>query len=161
MNAFKLKFLLFSSDCGKKWALKYLPKLAVWFKNSLKSKTLSLTSDVFQTKILWFVGTFIALERDSTVFSVLFLYEWKSKHNAAFGNSSVNECIIWRWYAKFEIWDESLTSKDWGRPETTVDNKVLWVTVEKNLDNTLRDYAEKLGASHATISCHLKLIGKV
>ena len=35
-NAFKLK-LLFSCVYGKKWALKYFPKLAVWLKNSLKN----------------------------------------------------------------------------------------------------------------------------
>ena len=47
-------------------------------------------------------------------FRMLFLCEWKSKHNAAavarninaaFG--SVNECTIQHWYAKFETGDES------------------------------------------------------
>ena len=51
---------------------------------------------------------------------MLFLWEWKSKHNvaaaawninAAFGNGSVNECTIQRWYAKFETGDEGLTNK--------------------------------------------------
>ena len=62
---------------------------------------------------------------------MLFLYELKSKHNAAaaaqninavFGNSSVNELIIRRWYAKFETRDESLTNEDRGRPQTVVYN---------------------------------------
>ena len=51
-------------------------------------------------------------------FRVLFLYEWKRQHNAAFGNGSVNERTIRHWYAKFETGDESLTNEYWGRPET-------------------------------------------
>ena len=56
---------------------------------------------------------------NSRDFRMLFLYEWKSKHNAAaathninaaFGNSSVNECTIQCWYAKFKTGDESLTN---------------------------------------------------
>ena len=56
-------------------------------------------------------------------FRVLFLYKWKSKHNAAeaarninaaFGNDSVNEHTIRCWYAKFETGDESLTNKAQG-----------------------------------------------
>ena len=58
---------------------------------------------------------------NSSVLKVLFLHEWKSKHNAAaaawninaaFGNGSVNERTIRRWYAKFETVDESLTNED-------------------------------------------------
>ena len=53
---------------------------------------------------------------NSRSFRMLFLLQWKSKHNAAavarnidaaFGNSSVNECTIQHWYAKFETGDES------------------------------------------------------
>ena len=71
---------------------------------------------------------------NSEDFRVLFLYEQKSKHNAAavagninaaFGSGSVNERTIRCWYAKFETEDESLINEDWGRPETIVDNEVL------------------------------------
>ena len=51
---------------------------------------------------------------------MLFLYEWKSKHNAAaaarninaaFGNGSVNERATLHRYAKFETGDKSLTNE--------------------------------------------------
>ena len=57
---------------------------------------------------------------NSRDFRVLFLYEWKSKHNTAatarnmnavFGNGSVNERTFRRWYAKFETGDESLPNE--------------------------------------------------
>ena len=101
---------------------------------------------------------------------MLFLYELKNKHNAAsatrninaeFGNGSANECIIRRWYTKFETRDESLTNEDRGRPETGVENEVLRPIVEEKPGNTVRDYADQLGVSPRTISRHLKLIGKV
>ena len=55
----------------------------------------------------------------------------------------------------------SLTNKNQGRSETFVDNEVLRATVEKDPCSTVGDYAEELGVSPLTISCHLKLIGKV
>ena len=106
---------------------------------------------------------------NSRDFIVLFLCEWKSKHAAAtarniratFGNGSVNEHSIQRWYAKFETGDESLTNEDRDRRRTVVDNKVLRAIVEKNPGNTVKDFAEELGISPTTILRHLKLIGKV
>ena len=89
---------------------------------------------------------------NSSDFRVLFLYEWKNKHNAAkasrninaiFGNGSVKERTIRPWYAKFETGVENLTNVDWGRPESNVDNKVLRAIVEKNPDNIVRDYAKE------------------
>ena len=64
-------------------------------------------------------------------------------------------------YAKFEARDEGLTNKDQGRPETVVTREVLRAIVEKNPGNTVGDYAEELGVSLTTNSCHLKSIGKV
>ena len=100
---------------------------------------------------------------NSRDFKVLFLYEWKSKHYAAFGNGSVSERTIWRWYAKFETGDESFTNEDRGRLESVVNNGVLWEIVEKNTGNTetIRDYIEEFGVSPTIISRHLKFIGKV
>ena len=106
---------------------------------------------------------------NSRDFRMLFLYEWKSKHNSvaaarnidsAFGNGSINEFTIRCWYAKFETGNVSLTKEDQGRPETVVDNEVLHAIVEKSSGNIVRDYAE-LSVSPTTISRHLKLIGKV
>ena len=73
---------------------------------------------------------------------MLFLYKWKSKHNAAaaaqnintaFENSSVNEPTIRGLYAKFETVDENLTNKDQDRPDTLVENEVLQAIVEKKI----------------------------
>ena len=77
---------------------------------------------------------------NSKDFRVLFLYEQKSKHNAAaaarninaaFGNDFVNERTIRCWYAKFETEDESLTNGNWNKPETIVNNEILRAIVEK------------------------------
>ena len=87
---------------------------------------------------------------NSRDFRVLFLYEWKNKHNAAaaarninaaFGNGSVNECTILCWYEKLGVkvcmkyspvfnvlmktGDESRSNKDQGRSEIVVDKEVL------------------------------------
>ena len=60
---------------------------------------------------------------------MLFLYEWKSKfnaataapnNNAALGNGFANEHTIRRWHAKFETGDKSLTNVNRGRSETVV-----------------------------------------
>ena len=105
---------------------------------------------------------------NSRDFRVLFLYEWKSKHNAvaagrnikaSFGSSSVNKCTIRDWYAKFETEDGSFTKKDRGKPEIVVDSEILWAIVEKNPGNTIKDYAEELSVSPTPISYHLKMIG--
>ena len=73
-------------------------------------------------------------------FRVLFLYEWKSKHNfaattrninTAFGNNSIDEHTTQHCYAKFKAGEKSLTNEDRGRPETVVDNEVLRAIVEK------------------------------
>ena len=80
---------------------------------------------------------------NSRDFRVLFLYEWKSKHNAAFVNGFVNECTIWRLLAKFETM------------------RVSQRIVKKNPDNIVRDYAEKLSSSPTTILRHLNLFAKL
>ena len=65
---------------------------------------------------------------NSRDFKVLFLYDWKSKRdaaaaarniNAAFRNGFVNEHTIWRWYAKFETGDEKHQNED---------HKLFWLT---------------------------------
>ena len=77
---------------------------------------------------------------NSKDFKVLFLYDWRSKHNAAavvrninaaFGNGSVSKRTFRRWYAMFETWDKSLTNDDRGRPETDMGNDVFRAIVEK------------------------------
>ena len=92
---------------------------------------------------------------------MLFLYEMKSKHNAAFGNGSENECTI-RHYSMLSLKLGMRVSqmRDQGRPEIVVDNEFLRTIVERYPSNTVRDYAE-LSISPTTISCHLKFIDKV
>ena len=107
---------------------------------------------------------------NSRDFRLLFLYEWKSQHNAAeaarninaaFGDNSVNERTIRRWYEKFENGDESLSNEDRGRPETVLNDDTLRALVEANPANTVRDYAQELNVTPITVSRHLKIIGKV
>ncbi|GFU56085.1 putative transposable element [Trichonephila clavipes] len=90
--------------------------------------------------------------RNSPYFRALFLHEWNSDHNAAaatrninvtFRDDSVTKHTIRRWYAKFESRDGSHTNED-----RVVNNEVLRVLVKQNPDNTLRNYAEELGATH-------------
>ncbi|XP_066253422.1 histone-lysine N-methyltransferase SETMAR-like [Euwallacea similis] len=103
-------------------------------------------------------------------FRVLYLNEWKSGHNAveaarnincAFGEGSANERTIRRWYAKFESGDKSLEIEDRGKPKSALNDEVLQVLVEANPRQTVRELSEELNVSIATISRHLKLIGKV
>ena len=48
--AFKLKLLIFSYVYGKNWALKCVPKLAVWFKNRLKHDKIKSWKSSFSIK---------------------------------------------------------------------------------------------------------------
>jgi len=101
---------------------------------------------------------------------VIFFYEFKSNHsgsvaaqniNAAFGEGTVNERTIQRWFKKFKNGDESLENEPRGRPESTLDDTVLRAHVESNPRTTVREIAQELGVSTATISRHLSTIGKV
>ena len=89
--------------------------------------------------IWWYVYNFNR-RINSRDFRVLFLYEWKSNHNAAaaaqnfnaaFISGYVNERTILNGYIKFETGDESLRNKDRGRPERVVDNEILGEIVKK------------------------------
>ena len=98
------------------------------------------------------------------------MYEWKSNHNAAaaarnfdsaFINGSVNERTIRSWDIKLKIGKESL------RNEKRADQILLWTMkfyeqyLKNKPRNIVRDHVEEQGVSPTTISCHLKLIGKV
>ena len=102
-------------------------------------------------------------------FRMLFLYEWKSKHNdvaaprninATFRNDLVNGHTIRHWYAKSETGDEN----DKRRTLQTLDCCGQWSFERnswKNHGNTLWEYAEERGVSPTTISSRQKLIGNV
>lgn len=101
---------------------------------------------------------------------VIFLYEFKLGHNAAeatrntnqtFGEDTAKERTVRWWFEKFRSGDMSLENKERGRPETVIDNDQLKALVEADPRKTVRELAEDLNVSTATISRHLDSIGKV
>ncbi|CAK9831326.1 Histone-lysine N-methyltransferase SETMAR [Anthophora retusa] len=77
---------------------------------------------------------------------VIFLYEYKLGHkaaaatrniNSAFGEDTVNERTVQRWFKKFRSGDESLEDEDGrGRP-SLVDNDQLKALVEADPRTTV------------------------
>lgn len=103
-------------------------------------------------------------------FRVIFFYEFKLGRSAAeaarnickaFGEGSVNERTIRRWFAKFSTGDTDLENQPRGRPPTVIENDDLKHTVEGNPYQTVRELSAQLSASAPTVSRHLKCIGKV
>ncbi|KOC60779.1 Histone-lysine N-methyltransferase SETMAR, partial [Habropoda laboriosa] len=81
--------------------------------------------------------------------------------NAAFGNDTVDERTVRRWSQKFEAGDESLVIEARGRPEPSINDDQLQISIEANTRQTVRDLAQEFSVSPMTISRHLKSIGKV
>ncbi|KOC66867.1 Histone-lysine N-methyltransferase SETMAR, partial [Habropoda laboriosa] len=52
--------------------------------------------------------------------------------NAAFGNDAVNERTVRRWLEKFEAGDESLVIEARGRPEPSINDDQLQISIEAN-----------------------------
>lgn len=102
-------------------------------------------------------------------FRVIFLYEFKlgvnasqtsRKVNEAFGEGSVTERCVQKWFKKFREGDMTLQNEEGqGRPSTVDDNQ-LKATVEENSRTTIRKLANELKVSKSTVSNHLKNIGK-
>ena len=100
----------------------------------------------------------------------IFFYEFKMGHNAAetarninhvFGQESVSERTIQRWFNKFRNGEESLEDKDGrGRP-TVIDDDFLKTIIELDPRKTTRELAEELKVDQSTVVRHLKLIGKI
>lgn len=81
--------------------------------------------------------------------------------NQVWGEGSVNECTVQRWFKKFREGDFSLEDEEGrGRPSSLNDD-VLQSVVEENPKTTVRELAEQLKVSKTTVSNHLKAIGKV
>lgn len=103
-------------------------------------------------------------------FRPIFLYEFKlnqsaaetaRKINQAFGNDSVNERTVRRWFAKFRSGDFSLEDEPRsGRPRVIQDED-LRTLVETDPSQTVRGIAEELGVSSHAVFDGLKRIGKV
>lgn len=103
-------------------------------------------------------------------FRVIMLHEFKRGHNAtkatqiinqAWGEGSVSERTTRLWFQRFSDGDISLGNQDRGRPESKVDDDQLKQLVESNTQITVREAAEELNISIATVSRKLKAIGKV
>ena len=78
---------------------------------------------------------------NSTDIHVIFLYEYKLGNNAAkaarninqaFGENTVNDRKVQRWFEKFRSGDFSLQNEPRGRPKTSVKNDALKALVETN-----------------------------
>lgn len=103
-------------------------------------------------------------------FRVIMLHEFKRGHNAteatrninqAWGKCSVTERTTRNWFKKFSEGDMSLGNQDRGRPKSKMDDDELKQLVESNTQITVREAADKLKISIATVSRKLKKIGKV
>lgn len=101
---------------------------------------------------------------------VLYLYEWKSGHNAAaaarninaaFGEDFAKERTIRHWFERFRSGDESLEDEDRGRPPSLLNDDQLKAMVEADPRQTVRELAQHFGVDGSTISRHLNAIGKV
>lgn len=101
---------------------------------------------------------------------VCMLYEYKLGHNAttaasninqAWGKDTVNERTTQWWFRKFRSGDMDLENKERGRPRSSIDKEELKALVEADKRKTVRELAGDLDVSIASISRHLKSIGKV
>lgn len=80
--------------------------------------------------------------------------------NEVWGERSVNECTVQRWYKKFRRGEVDLEDQEGrGRP-SAIDDDDLNALVEANPRTTVRELAEELGVSKTTVSDHLNCIGK-
>lgn len=102
-------------------------------------------------------------------FRIIFLYEYKlgknaadveRKINTAFGQSSASKRTIQRWFERFRSGDESLEELPGRGRGTVLNDEDLRTAVENNTRKTVRELSEELDASIATVSRHLKAIGK-
>ncbi|XP_050450395.1 histone-lysine N-methyltransferase SETMAR-like [Cataglyphis hispanica] len=106
---------------------------------------------------------------NSTDIRVIFLYEYKLGNNAAkaarninqaFGENTVNDRKVQRWFEKFRSGDFSLQNEPRGRPKTSVKNDALKALVETNPTVSSRELAARMEVDHTTILRHLSKIGK-
>lgn len=103
-------------------------------------------------------------------FRPIFLYEFKlnqsaaetaRKINQAFGNDSVNERTVQRWFAKFRSGDFSLENEPRSGRPTVIQDADLRTLVETDPSQTVRGMAEELGVSVHAVWNGLKRVGKV
>lgn len=103
-------------------------------------------------------------------FRQIYFYEFKLGRSAAqtarninvvWGEGSISECTVQRWFQKFRVGDFDLEDKEGrGRP-SVVDHDHLRALVEDNPRKTTRDFAREVSVDHSTVVRHLEQIGKV
>jgi len=101
---------------------------------------------------------------------VCIYYEYKLSHSAAeatrnimkvWGEDSVTERTVQRWFVRFRAGDFNLEDKPReGRP-TGIDNDVLKEHIQAEPSQTLRELALIFNVTHKTIANHLHCMGKV
>ncbi|KAF2354804.1 hypothetical protein FHG87_014443 [Trinorchestia longiramus] len=98
------------------------------------------------------------------------LHEFKLGHNAseaspninrAWGEESTRDRTVRRWFGKFQSGDESLKDEEGRGRLGSLENEQLHEVVEQNPRQSAREMSQTLGVSIATVSHHLKIIGKV
>ncbi|KAF2345107.1 hypothetical protein FHG87_024138 [Trinorchestia longiramus] len=101
---------------------------------------------------------------------LLMLHEFKLGHNAseasaninrAWGEESTRDRTVQRWFGKFRSGDESLKDEEGRGCLGSLENEQLHAVVEQNPRQSVREMSHTLGVSIATVSRHLKIIGKV
>ncbi|VDN35483.1 unnamed protein product, partial [Cylicostephanus goldi] len=103
-------------------------------------------------------------------FRLIYYYEFSLGRNATetarnintvWGEGSVSEWTVRRWFKKFKDGDKNLEDKEGrGRP-SLLDDDHLKTMVEDDPHLTVREIAEDLGVGHSTVAEHLSKIGKV
>ncbi|XP_025154763.1 histone-lysine N-methyltransferase SETMAR-like [Harpegnathos saltator] len=101
---------------------------------------------------------------------IIFLYEYKLDHsaaeatrniNTAFGEGSVSDRTIRRWFEKFRSGDTNLDNLPRGHAPSVIDDNVLKDVVEADSRLSVRDIAHSINVHYSTVSRHLKAMGKV
>nr|XP_023030100.1 uncharacterized protein LOC111518017 [Leptinotarsa decemlineata] len=105
----------------------------------------------------------------SSDFRTIYLYEYKlnqsaaktaQKINEAFGNGSVNERTVRRWFAKFRSGDFSLEDEPRSGRPTVIQDEALRSLMETDPSQTVRGMAKELGVSPHAVFDGLNRIGK-
>lgn len=103
-------------------------------------------------------------------FRIIYFYEFKLGRNAAetcrnvnkvWGEGTVNESTVQRWFQKFRNGNFNLKDQKGRGRHGNVNNDELKEIIETDPRKSTREVAKELAVDHTTILRHLKEIGKV